>query len=120
VSPSLLSYIYVATDSGAVSVFQGATAGFGGVAFLVAVPVPRGSCAIALNPVTNRAYVAGGDHPTLTVIDVVRNEGTRSRPIAAGRHSGVSGIAVDPTAGRLYVAEREPASVTVLNEKALR
>jgi serine/threonine protein kinase len=119
VSPSLLNYIYVATDPGGVDVFQGATAGFGGVAFLVAIPVPRGSCAIALNPVSNRAYVAGGGPAKLTVIDVVRNERTRSRSLSAGRRSGVSGIAVDPTAGRLYVAEREAATLTVLNEKRL-
>ena len=103
----------------AVDVFQGATAGFGGVAFLESIPVPPTSCAIALNPITNRAYVAGGTRPTLTVIDVIRNRGAKTRPISRRRRAGVNEVAVDPSVGRVYVTDRESDRLTVLDEKAL-
>ena len=112
-SPNLYR-VYPAMSSGMVSVFDGLSNGH-----LTSVAVPAGSCAIALDPRTNNAYLAGGAPATLTVIDLISNQVESSRPIGGAAGSTVSGIAADLETGRVYVLLREPGGVAVFNGRTL-
>jgi YVTN family beta-propeller protein len=66
--------------------------------------------AVAVNPVTNKIYVANGDSNTMTVIDGASNSTTTvnagTRPIS---------VAVNPVTNKIYVANFNSANVTVID-----
>jgi len=69
-----------------------------------------GPVAIAVNPVTNRIYVANADSNNVTVIDGTDNSATT---VAAG--SFPSDIAVNTATNRIYVTNAGSNDVTVIN-----
>ena len=65
---------------------------------------------LAVNPVTNRVYMANGDDNTVTALDVA--SGIRTT-IPVGR--GASYIAVNPATNRVYVNNGRDASLSVID-----
>src|SRR5512136_1887192 len=74
------------------------------------VPSPNAPSTVAVNPVTNRIYVASQGNATVTVIDGATNETTR---VAAA--SEPFAVAVNPVTNKIYVPNRGSNSVTVID-----
>lgn len=75
-----------------------------------AVLAGSGPEAVAVNPVTNKIYVANGDSGTVTVIDGATNATT-----TVGAGSGPTALAVNPVTNKIYVANRGSNNVTVID-----
>ena len=74
------------------------------------VPVGTGPSAVAVNPITNKIYVANSGSATVTVINGVDNS---TSTIAVGTNP--AGIAVNPTTNKIYVTNRGIGTVTVID-----
>src|SRR5437899_36581 len=74
------------------------------------VPAGTGPWAVAVNPVTNRIYVANYDNNSVTVIDGATNSTTT---VAAGEYP--IAVAVNPATNRIYVANYNSNDVTVID-----
>ncbi|MGA2506820.1 MAG: fibronectin type III domain-containing protein [Chitinispirillaceae bacterium] len=74
------------------------------------IPTGTNPFAIAVNPVTNRTYVANYGDGTITVIDVAANQ---TSTVTVG--SGPRAIAVNPLTNTIYVANFTGTSVSVIN-----
>src|SRR5436309_521584 len=70
---------------------------------------------VAVNPVTNKIYVANLTSGNVTVIDGATNTTTT---VAAGM--GPSFVAVNPVTNKVYVANHDTANVTVLTEQQVQ
>jgi YVTN family beta-propeller protein len=66
--------------------------------------------AVAVNPVTNRIYIANWNSANVTVIDGATNA---TATVAAGANP--SAVAVNPVTNKIYVANQSSASVTVID-----
>lgn len=77
---------------------------------IATVPAGDGPRAVAVNPVTNRVYIANDSSNNVTVIDGATNDTTTvfagDMPYAA---------AVNPVTNRVYVANRGSDNVTVID-----
>src|SRR5256884_530428 len=69
------------------------------------------SRAVALNPVTNKIYVANANSNNVTVIDGATNTTTT---VSAGTNPAA--VAVNPVTNKIYVANQGSANVTVIDE----
>ena len=77
---------------------------------IATVKVGQSPQAVAVDPKTNRVYVANTHSDDVTVIDAARNSVLKT--LHAGRNPYA--LAVDPNSGRLYVASHgEPALAVV-------
>ena len=65
---------------------------------------------MAVNPVTNKIYVANTDSNNVTVIDGATNATTT---VAAGAHP--CAVAVNPVTNKIYVANHGSNNVTVID-----
>ena len=65
---------------------------------------------LAVNPVTNKIYVANFSTNNVTVIDGATNGTT---PVAVGTNP--QAVAVNPVTNKIYVANRDNGSVTVID-----
>ena len=74
------------------------------------VPAGDGPTAVAVNPVTNKMYVANHGSGNVTVIDGATNA---TSTLTAG--SSPSAVAVNPVTNKIYVANFGSASVTVID-----
>ena len=75
------------------------------------VPVGTAPQAVAVNPVTNKIYVANYHSGNVTVIDGATNATT-----AVDAGSGPWAVAVNPVTGEIYVANYSSSNVTAINE----
>jgi len=75
------------------------------------VAVGTGPCAVAVNPVTNKIYVANSNSNNLTVVDGATNATTN---VAAG--TAPYSVVVNPLTNKIYVTNNGSATVTVLTE----
>lgn len=91
------------------------TAGRAGPSLVAAVGVGVEPWGVAVNPSTDRVYVANfagpGSPGTVTVFDGTSRNVVTTLPVGAGP----VGVAVDPTAGRAYAASAVGESLTVIN-----
>ena len=71
---------------------------------------------VAVNPVTNKIYVANGDSGNVTVIDGASN--AVDATVAAG--TGPRTVAVNPVTNKVYVANKNTDTVTVIEEQAVQ
>jgi len=69
-----------------------------------------GPIAVAVNPVTNKIYVANYNSANVTVIDGTNNS---TATVAAGSNTGA--VAVNPVTNKIYVTNRTSANVTVID-----
>jgi YVTN family beta-propeller protein len=69
-----------------------------------------GPVAVAVNPVTNKIYVANYDSNNVTVIDGATN---RTSAVPAGSYPYA--VAVDPVTNKVYVANNGSNNVTVID-----
>ncbi len=74
------------------------------------IPVGQSPIGAAINPLTNKIYVANQASNNVTVIDGATNTTTT---IAAG--TGPSAIAVNPVTNRIYVTNQNSNNVTVID-----
>jgi YVTN family beta-propeller protein len=68
--------------------------------------------AVAVNPVTNKIYVANQGSNNVTVIDGATNN-TTTVAVGTGPGTGPSAMAVNPTTNQIYVANTASNNVTV-------
>lgn len=80
---------------------------------MTSVNVGRGPMAIAVNPVTNKIYVANCDSRSVTVIDGASNKTTT---VKAG--STPIGVSVNPVTNKIYVINTYSDNVTVIDGKS--
>ena len=66
---------------------------------------------LAVNPVTNKIYVANWDSANETVIDGATNSATATLTVG----TGPGGIAVNPVTNRVYVTNSGSNNVTVID-----
>lgn len=87
-------------------------AGWAAAAQMVTSTLTVGSSpgAVAVNPVTNKIYVANHGDGTVTVIDGVTNT---TATVIVG--SSPSALAVNPVTDQIYVANQTDGSVTVID-----
>ncbi len=90
--------------TGSVTVIDGATNS------TTTVSVGACPCAIAVNPATNKIYVANRDSNTVTVIEGATNSTTT---VSVG--SGPDAVAVNPATNKIYVANRDSNTMTVID-----
>ncbi|UCG41895.1 MAG: YncE family protein, partial [candidate division WOR-3 bacterium] len=76
----------------------------------LAVAVGDSPCAVAVNPVTNKVYVANYDGDNVTVIDGATND-----TLSVQSGDCPSAVAVNPVLNRVYVTNRGDSSVTVID-----
>src|SRR5579859_7748274 len=81
-----------------------------GQAVTTTVTVGTAPSAVAVNPVTNKIYIANATSNNVTVIDGATNTIT---PVATG--TSPKAIAVNPFTNKIYVANNGGSSVTVIN-----
>jgi DNA-binding beta-propeller fold protein YncE len=112
---SLSDTVYV-THSGSVSVISGKNN-----TVLANIPTDiRSPLSIALNPYTDRVYVADGISKNVSVIDSIINQVVLSIPTGISQEynafdfQGI-GVAVDPLRNRIYVANPSTGNVTVID-----
>ena len=74
------------------------------------VAVGTDPLAVAVNPVTNKIYVANQGSDNVTVIDGTDNSTTT---VAAGAHP--LAVAVNPVTNKIYIPNRATANVTVID-----
>jgi YVTN family beta-propeller protein len=74
---------------------------------VAAAPIPA---AVAVNPVTDKIYVANFGSANVTVIDGITESTTT---VAAGANP--SAVAVNPVSNKIYVANQSSANVTVID-----
>ena len=74
------------------------------------VSVGKGPLAVAVNPVTNKIYVANFDGDTVTVIDGATNS---TATVSVGDHP--QAVAVNPETDKIYVVNNRSDSVTVID-----
>src|SRR5215831_14061863 len=74
------------------------------------VPVGTNPFEIAINPITNKIYVANLSSANVTVIDGATNATTT---VSAG--SSPRAVAVNPVTNRIYVANESSNNVTVID-----
>ena len=80
-------------------------------AAIATIPTGTGPEGIAVNPVTNRVYVANSTESSVTVID-----GAADAVIATVKAgSYCQSLAINPTTNRIYVANNSGHSVTVID-----
>jgi YVTN family beta-propeller protein len=77
----------------------------------IAIPTGKIPSAIAINPRTNRIYVANYEDASVTVVDGGKHLAIATIPV--GEHP--QAVAVDPDANLIYVANTHDNSVTVLD-----
>jgi len=77
---------------------------------LANVPTGHDPIAVALNPVTNKIYVANQGSNSVTVIDGVTNNTTT---VSTG--ASPCALAVNPATNKIYVANENSATVTVID-----
>ena len=75
------------------------------------IPVGNVPQAVALNPVTNKIYVANFVSNTVTVIDGATNTVTATIPVG----TSPSGVAVESQTNFIYVANAASGNITVIN-----
>src|ERR1043165_2459173 len=75
-----------------------------------AIPTGAGPQALAVNPATNKIYVANYGSNTVTVIDGSNNT---TSTVMAGSHPFA--IAVNPATNKIYVANNGSSNVTVID-----
>ena len=66
--------------------------------------------AVAVNPVTNKIYVANGSSRNVTVIDGINGSTT-----TVGAGSGPNAVAVNPATNKIYVANVSSNNVTIID-----
>src|SRR6266852_1928416 len=74
------------------------------------IPAGTNPLAAAVNPVTNKIYVANRGSNNVTVIDGAKNTTT---PVTAGTNP--AGVAVNPVTNKIYVANQGSNNVTVID-----
>ena len=103
--------------NGSITVIDGAT----NSSTTVTDPNAKFPCALAVNPATNKIYVANGNYgkTTVTVIDGATNStATVTDPNANGNQFilAANAVAVNPVTNRIYVANNgSPGNVTVID-----
>ena len=96
-------------SSNTVSVIDGAT----GTVVGSPISVGSGPYAVAVNPTTNKIYVANFGGNTVSVIDGATGLVIGS-PIAVG--SGPYAVAVNPTTNKIYVANTTDSTVSIIQD----
>lgn len=81
------------------------------IAFAQSIPVGQQPMAIAVNEVTNKAYVINHGGSSVSVIDGK----TRTVVATVNTGGGPEGLAVNPVTNRIYVASPGGSSVTVID-----
>ena len=79
------------------------------------VAAGSGPISVAVNPVTNKIYVANANSGNVTVIDGATNTTTT---VAAG--SGAESVAVNPVTNKIYIANGSSGNVTVITEQQVQ
>src|ERR1700751_3241318 len=79
--------------------------------FTTSLLVGRSPTALAVNPVTNKTYIADGGGSSVTVINGISN--TVSGTVSVGTNPAA--IAVNPVTNTVYVANSGGTRVTVIN-----
>src|SRR5580704_8735427 len=74
------------------------------------IPVGSSPRAVAVNPATNKVYVANYDSGTLTVID-----GATNVPVAVTVGGKPIAVAVNPVSNKVYVANYDSGTLTVID-----
>ena len=74
------------------------------------IPAGTNPFAVAVNPVTNKIYIANSGSDDVTVIDGTDNS---TATVAAGTYP--CAVAVNPVTNRVYVANRGGNNVTVID-----
>ena len=75
----------------------------------VVLPSPTGPCAVAVNPVVNKIYLAHGGAAIVTVID----GSTEATTVVVGTNPRRLGV--NPTANKIYVPNLSGGNVTVID-----
>ncbi len=105
----LFSPINETSTNSSVTVIDGATNA------TTTLPVGSSPFSVAVNPVTNKIYVANEGGNTVTVIDGATNTTTS---VTAG--SAPFSVAVNPVTNQIYIANEGSNSVTVVDEQQLQ
>jgi len=112
------TYLLERQGKGSVTVIDGAT----NATATVIDPNAHGPCAIAVNPATNKIYVANDLSSNVTVIDGATNATTTVTDPNASRLAAYA-LAVNPVSNKVYVANQniafptgsDPGNITVID-----
>ncbi|MHB1430867.1 MAG: putative Ig domain-containing protein [Streptosporangiaceae bacterium] len=108
--------VYAVSESpGAVTVIDGATDAVTSTLSLPSNAIPAGA---AVNPLTHTLYVADGDNQVVDVFDTVSLKQTATIALTNRAHEpnpGISAIAVDSAANRVYVSDASDNMIAVIN-----